>query len=96
MTTVELLDRESPDKGVIVTYSGGHICSSVAKMQFNIPRRIVFRLLCGENEGEFTAVDSDPFDLSECETVMERVTAAGCPVKYVPTAWSQTRKVWFL
>lgn len=96
MSSVQLLDPSNPKQGISVEYSGGHICSSVQRQVFNVPRKIVFRLVCGENEGEFKQLDPYPFDLSECEIVMERVTEVGCPIKFIPTKWSIAQKLWML
>lgn len=65
-------------------------------MIFNEPRRIVFRLMCAKDgqEGKFREVDAFPFDLSECEVVLELLTKAGCPLNYVPK--SQLWKVWMM
>ena len=96
MRAVALLDSRNPERGVMVTYSGGHICSSMERMIFNEPRRVVFRLVCAVDGGEteFREVDAFPFDLSECEVVLERTTRAGCPIDYVRQ--SQAWKMWLM
>lgn len=96
MSTVALLDSRDPRQGVVVTYSGGHVCSSVERMVFNEPRKVVFRLVCASDgvEGEWKELEMFPLDLSECEVVLEKRTKVGCPLNYVPR--SSAGRLWLM
>ena len=95
MSSAVLMDTRDPRKGVVVTYSGGHVCSSVERMMFNEPRKAVFRLVCAsEGEGEWREVEMFPFDLAGCEIVLEKRTKAGCPLNYVPR--SAAGRIWLM
>lgn len=84
MRQVELVEAGKPERGVVVTYTGGRMCSSLTEDFINARKQISLRLLCSDHEDpNFHLIDSlNEYDVLECHAYLEINTPAGCPKRY--------------
>ena len=84
MRQVQLLDAKDPGKGVVVTYTGGRMCSSLTEDFINARKQISLYLHCAESqEDNFRLIDNlNEYDVLECHAYLEMSTPAGCPKRY--------------
>jgi len=82
-----LIDDQDPKKGVQVAYMGGAICEGSDNPALNgLPRKVLFRLECGEEDDEKFEID-EPGNMqgtTKCELRFKKKTPYACP-DYVAT-----------
>lgn len=84
MWDARLVDPKEAGKGVVVTYTGGRMCSSLTEDFINARKQISLQLNCAHTqENNFRLVDSkNEYDVLECHAYLEIDTPAGCPTGY--------------
>lgn len=84
MWDAKLIDKNEPGKGVVVTYTGGRMCSSLTEDFINARKQISLQLNCAQTQDtNFRLIDSqNEYDVLECHAYLEINTPAGCPTGY--------------
>ena len=63
----------SDSSTILVFYEGGSLCRD--KLWGDLKRKVEFKLICNDFESDFVLKSK----MSDCTTVIERLTVAGCP-----------------
>lgn len=77
-----LLDEKSPEKGLLLAYMGGSLCSGSETPSLNgLPRKTVFRLECGDVEDKSFTLNEpgETQGTTKCELHFKIKTPVACP-----------------
>lgn len=91
-SSVNLLDKLNPDKGLHITYQGGDRCTNQDSPFLNFPRRVTFKLHCNREETDWVLAPQD--EIGSCVVIIEKYTRFGCPT-YFTVGWNKYVKAIF-
>jgi len=98
LTDVQLINPKDPKTGVLVTYTGGRLCSSREEPYINAKKQISMSIYCStDQETDFRLSESrNEASVLQCHTYVEIKSPAGCPAGYIAAPVSSKTALLFV